>query len=90
MLINFVDATNDANHYTKPPSATSIRSHWRVSWKCIYLYRRRFIYRSGKMLKRVESGEKADALWVVWMMMMMMMLMRLSRDSAHTGCIATR
>jgi len=21
-LINFVDATNDANHYTKPPPAT--------------------------------------------------------------------
>jgi len=25
MLINFVDATNDANHYTKPPPMYSIK-----------------------------------------------------------------
>jgi len=24
MLINFIDATNDANHYTKPPQTTVI------------------------------------------------------------------
>jgi len=24
MLINFVDATNDANHYTKPPPTRSL------------------------------------------------------------------
>ena len=27
MLINFVDATNDANHYTKPPPRPAQRSY---------------------------------------------------------------
>ena len=28
MLINFVDATNDANHYTKPPPAVECISDY--------------------------------------------------------------
>jgi len=35
MLINFVDATNDANHYTKPPTEISVYS--------VYLFIHSFI-----------------------------------------------
>ena len=50
MLINFVDATNDANHYTKPPptgtgfighlaniAVLSAERHWQWAAFCISL-----------------------------------------------------
>jgi len=36
MLINFVDATNGANHYTKPPPV--VQSYWTISYPWINKY----------------------------------------------------
>ena len=36
MLINFVDATNDANHYTKPPAVNERNFLVRVIYKDCY------------------------------------------------------
>jgi len=36
MLINFVDTTNDANHYTKPPPYVSA-TNWCMLWSPLYV-----------------------------------------------------
>jgi len=34
MLINFVDVTNDANHYTKPPPIANLFMNTRIWYMC--------------------------------------------------------